>query len=739
MCCCRVLPLEVAMRGRLRTFQPLSAQAELDELRGPIVAGLAMALVALAWAWIAIAATVQEGIPELGSLATPGVLLVVSVPCLLPLGLPLRVRKLLLLGGMALGLQVALWQSADVGWAYSQSRVVSVCFLLLGPRSAFGAAALLSGATLLGGRSMAMAAPLTFLWATTIVSWLGSANLYTVLRWAMDSQARAWRTAREVERRREELRRTLDSLRHAHAALERTARELEAARAEAEEARQVKARFVANISHELRTPLNIIIGFAELLAFSPETYGSTPWPPALREDVMAIWRNAEHLLKMIDDVLDLAQIEAARLPIMPEETELCQLIRETLVSASQLLRSSGLELRVQLPAQPIAVRVDRTRIRQVLLNLINNAVRFTPKGFVEVGCYKGELEAVVYVRDTGEGIPPDKLEKIFEEFEQADSSLRRRPGAGLGLAISRHFVRLHGGRIWAESELGEGSTFYFTVPLPRASVSVQPVQPRRPLPAIRLGDESTTAAVVLCRDPLAQRLLERHLSGMKVFAASSAQEAIELVAQWHPDLVFVVAEPGGWEAAVQAGEAIVRGCGIAEVPVLVAELPTERRAGISLGVRELLIKPVTHREVVAAIQQLCPGPRKFLVVEDDLDMLTLLQRMLQREWPKAQVYLATSGEEAEGYLGFQPDIILLDLAMPGMGGAAFLARLRSCPQTRQIPVLVVTARGPAQQLAGLELARLQLLRGTSLSAGELVRLLELVSRVLPPRYVPRPA
>ena len=150
-------------------------------------------------------------------------------------------------------------------------------------------------------------------------------------------------------------------------------------------------------------------------------------------------------------MLDLAQIEVFRLPILPESTELTSFIRNTLGTAGALLRDSRLELRVSLPNENMHVELDRTRIRQVVLNMINNAVRYTPEGYIEVGAHASGDEVTIYVRDSGVGIPEDKLGIIFQEFQQADTSLRKHTGVGLGLAISKHFVQLHGGRIWAES------------------------------------------------------------------------------------------------------------------------------------------------------------------------------------------------------------------------------------------------------------------------------------------------
>ena len=726
-----------------------SSEIDLADLRRPILNGLCLVLIAVSWLWTAIMAT-NEGLqPRAEMLAPPLLLLTAAGMALGSVRLPVPWRALGLLVGISLAITLELLWTGNIVWLYYESLVITMAALLAGPGSGFVLAAAFSVVAVhslrLALAQLAATAPaLGLIWATAIVSWLSSRNLYVVLFWAVDSQARAWRTANEVRRRREQLRRTIDSLRNAHAVLERTMRELEAAREEAEEARRVKSRFVANISHELRTPLNIIVGFAEVLCFSPETYGDFPWPAALRQDIMAIWRNAEHLLGMIDDVLDLAQIEASRMPVTREPTDLPQLIRDTLTSASGLFRGSGLELRVSLPSKMPVLNLDRTRIRQVLLNLINNATRYTHAGYIEVGGYLSETEAVVYVKDSGVGIPADKLESIFEEFEQVDSSPQRhRQGIGLGLAISRHFIRLHGGRMWAESRpeqvSGEhGSTFFFALPLPQHQAAIQPVEPRRYQP--RQGrSQELPSLIVVSRDPLVPHMLERHLDSMQITATRTVAEAAALVHELHPEAVFVASEPGDDAngASDQASD-LLRQVAPLDVPVLWSGFPTERAAAKALGVEEFLIKPVTRQELLAVIERLCHQPRRVMIVDDDPDMLALLARIVEHGYPQAQVIAASSATEATALLDPRPDIVLLDLMMPGMSGAEFLAKMRSRIETGSVPVAVISARGPAQELSACT-GEVRISKNNGFTAGELIRVIELVSQSLPPNYVRREA
>ena len=332
---------------------------------------------------------------------------------------------------------------------------------MLSPPLGFLAAGLSTGCTYaLRALDASLLPPLALLWLTAFMGWLSSRGLYTVLDWAWSSQQRANQLLEELRDRRGELNRTLVALTEANRRLKRTGRELALARQRADEARRLKEQFAANISHELRTPLNLILGFSEMMYLSPDVYGEMEWPSTLRRDVHQIYRSSRQLMDLINDVLDLSRIDAVRMPIHSEPSDLAEIIREAVETASDLFRGRVLDVRVEMPPELPPLNLDRTRIRQVLLNLLNNAARFTQHGHIIVSAERNEREVVVSVADTGVGIPAEELPAIFEEFHQVDMSLRRRQeGAGLGLAISKRFVELHNGRIWAESQAGEGSTF----------------------------------------------------------------------------------------------------------------------------------------------------------------------------------------------------------------------------------------------------------------------------------------
>ncbi|MCC7354203.1 MAG: HAMP domain-containing histidine kinase, partial [Anaerolineae bacterium] len=378
---------------------------------------------------------------------------------------PLVSRIVLLFGPIfSLWLALRVFSSPFVPFF---SLLIVIANYAISPRLGF-TAAILSTACL--GLSLPFAGELfsaiVLLWLTTGVQWVSSKGLYVALAWAWNSEERASGLLEELRLQHEELKRTVVALTETTHRLERTGYELAVARLRAEEARQMKEQFAANISHELRTPLNLIMGFSEMIYLTPDVYGRMKWPTTLKQDVLQIYQSSRQLLDLINDVIDLARIDRVQMPLRAEKADLLATIQEAMSTIGGLMRGREAKLEADLPASLPTLSFDRTRIRQVLLNLLSNAARFTEKGSITVAVEVKERECVVSVADSGIGIPPEELPRIFDEFHQVDRSLRRRrEGAGLGLAISRRFVELHGGRIWAESEVGKGSTFYFSLPL----------------------------------------------------------------------------------------------------------------------------------------------------------------------------------------------------------------------------------------------------------------------------------
>ncbi len=380
-----------------------------------------------------------------------------------------------------------------------------------------------------------LALPVAIIALVTAASWVSARSLYTALTWVLYGYERARRNEEIARGQQGELRRALKALDEATYRLERLNYMLALAGEQAEEARRLKQQFAQTISHELRTPLNLIVGFTELMTESPEYYGG-PLAPAYQRDLNIVHRNACHLQDLINDVLDLARIEAAQMSLAPEEVDPADLVREAVATARSLVEARGLALHTAVEPGLPALWVDPTRIRQVLFNLLNNAARFTDQGSVTVSARRQDEQVVFAVADTGVGIAPEDIQYIFEEFRQADGSTRRsHGGAGLGLAISRRFVELHGGRIWVESEVGRGSTFYFSLPAsqgPAAALSHPHLLRTAGTAPARGGEEPVLLAFT--RSPSAAALLMRYVRGFRTVVASDREQAQRAARQFMP-------------------------------------------------------------------------------------------------------------------------------------------------------------------------------------------------------------
>ncbi|NWF79748.1 MAG: hypothetical protein HXY37_06830 [Chloroflexi bacterium] len=307
----------------------------------------------------------------------------------------------------------------------------------------------------------------------------GARHIRGVRERAVAAAAQAERCAELLRQSQADLAAALHERDQFHEQLRRQGLALEAARAAAEAAYHAKASFMATMSHELRTPLNIIIGFSTAMVEHPEIYEGVPLPPAFVADLREIRRSGEHLLGLINDILDLARVEAGRIELNRDALSLAPLLDEMLRTARGLLKDRPIRVRGEYHGTLPPVLADETRVRQVLLNLVSNACKFTSVGEVILGAHADGPELTIWVRDTGIGIAAADQARIFNHFEQVeDSQLRPYPSTGLGLAISRWLIELHGGRIWLESELGKGSTFYFTLPCTQVADGQEMLQAR---------------------------------------------------------------------------------------------------------------------------------------------------------------------------------------------------------------------------------------------------------------------
>jgi PAS domain S-box-containing protein len=458
-----------------------------------------------------------------------------------------------------------------------------------------------------------------------------------------------------------------------------TNRALEQARDTAVAASRAKSEFLANMSHELRTPLNAIIGYSEMLL--EDLAGQDQ----VSKDLNRIRSAGSHLLSLINDVLDISKIEADKIELRPELVDVTELALAIAATVKPLAMKNGNTFEVQCDPEIGTMVVDRTRLRQVLFNLLSNASKFTKDGRIELAVERRANTIAMIVRDTGIGISPEQQAKLFRPFVQADSSTTRQyGGTGLGLVICRRLVEKMGGRIDLQSALGFGATF--TVELPRdAAESDAEIRHARDggTPLVLLIDDDGDV-----RDVFSRMMPKR---GFQVVLAATGKEGIELAARVKPDaIVLDVKMPGmnGWEvlSALKLSEHT------AHLPVIMLTMMQQRDVGQALGAVDYLIKPLDPDALVKTLRRHVKAPgARVLVVEDDEPTRALVTRTLTAAGHR--VATAENGRIAlEALPDLVPDIIILDLTMPVMDGFAFLHELRIEPRYAQIPVIVATAR-----------------------------------------------
>ncbi len=376
------------------------------------------------------------------------------------------------IGGLILTVvSFMLWPNSDFShWqAYLLLLVVAMAGLLISPQAAAQTAAFavmvtLSVALYINGISwptiQPLVAPLLMACGMAIVSWVSSEHLTTAMGWALHSQERAHQRTQELFESQRELKK-------AYQLLETTNVRLKAAEAAAIEANQLKTRFITNLSHELRTPLNAIINFSYIL--SKSHHGAVT--PEQADYLTRIHDSGELLLQIVNDLLDLAKIEAGQMDLFNEQIDLVAVGESVMTTISGLVTDKPVELHQKIPATLPPVIGDETRLRQVLLNLLGNAVKYTDQGSITLSAAQNGGNFIkVSVIDTGIGIRPEDFGRIFEEFQQTEEAFAlRKVGTGLGLPISKKFIELHGGKLWVESELGRGSAFHFTLPVATTS------------------------------------------------------------------------------------------------------------------------------------------------------------------------------------------------------------------------------------------------------------------------------
>jgi signal transduction histidine kinase/CheY-like chemotaxis protein len=471
--------------------------------------------------------------------------------------------------------------------------------------------------------------------------------------------------------------------------------EAEKARAEAEAASRTKSAFLANMSHELRTPLNAIIGYSEILVEDATDSGDE----ATVGDLQKIQGAGQHLLGLINGILDLSKIEAGRMDVYLEQIYLARLVDEVRAIVEPLVKKNGNKLVIECPPDIGSMRTDLTKLKQSLINLLSNAAKFTQNGTVTLALSRAQTGSdqarfTFHVSDTGIGMNEEQLGRLFQAFTQADSSTTRHyGGTGLGLTITRHFASMLGGTIEVTSKAGEGSSFIMELP-------DHPIQAAAPAAdtmsvAAANGNGSGLTVLVVDDDPTVHDLLAATLAkeGHRVLHARDGAEALDILRKTPPDIVtldVMMPKVDGWSVL----GTMKSDPSLDHIPVIMITIVDDRNLGYSLGASEFMTKPIDRSRLLALVQRFAghEAQARVLIVDDDPDVRDVVRSTLENSGLKT--FQAVNGRAAIDWLQNHPapSLILLDLMMPEMDGFEFLNRIRDDDKLVDVPVVVLSAK-----------------------------------------------
>jgi PAS domain S-box-containing protein len=469
----------------------------------------------------------------------------------------------------------------------------------------------------------------------------------------------------------------------------RTEESMLRAKEEAERASKFKDQFLSTMSHELRTPLNAVLGFSDLLA--DERYG--PLNDRQQRYVGHIHSGGKHLLKLINDILDLSKIEAGRMELAREDVTVASAFAEVIGALYPLAEKKSQALMQQVEPD-LHVRADATRFKQVLMNLAGNAIKFTPEdGRIRLTARRVDNQVRVEVRDNGPGIPFEQQQRIFEAFFRVAQTGNAAEGTGLGLAITARLVELHGSKLEIESRPGEGTCFYFSLPL----IAIGPDRPTRTFgPMLRA--RKAPRILVVEDDELTGQLIQSQLtsSGYETLKCDQPELATEMAAEHQPDAITLdlLMKPVHGLAVLLRLKNDPR---TSNIPVIVVTIVDQPGVGTALGADQYLVKPVDKATLLAAVEGCLKSrggaapSRAILLVEDDMSTREMIKELLTARG--YSVITAADGAQARACVVHAlPELVILDLVLPKMSGFELLAEWRDSPRTADVPVFVLTSK-----------------------------------------------
>ena len=528
------------------------------------------------------------------------------------------------------------------------------------------------------------------IWVNVVLVMILKSSYANKIKIASNFQDYALQQMQDARESRAELVALTKQLREYQNRIQRLNNRLEAAVELADQARQLKTRFATNVSHELRTPINLIVGFSEVLALNPEVY-DTPLPACYRADIHAVYRNGKHLQSLINDILDISQLESNYVALVKEKSSLSAIIDDATSMIADLIVKKGLELYLEVPDDLPLLWFDPIRVRQILLNLLSNAVKYTDEGSITITVKREQKQIVTSIKDTGCGISNANRDLIFEEFYRGDDEKQNREiGTGLGLAVSKALIDQHGGRIWVESDgiPGQGSAFSFSLPIStrllNPSPYASPSSTRKPY---------SKHILVVDEDEMIVNFFRRYVKSDSVHVCTNEQQALEMLEAKKPEFL-ILSDEHQFQTLVETANAPNNMTTLITCPIY-----TGRKLLQSYGVLDYLVKPVSTQQLYNVLSRIEQQVKHVMIIDDNRDIIRLFTKLLLGFNTDYDISACATGEDGiTAMMRRSPDLVILDIMMPGITGFDVIKQMKSHPQLSLIPIILISAKGGSEAI-----------------------------------------